>query len=93
MNNIIVIHTLDNVGNAIEDISRGESILCKGSAQKLAALEDIPYGFKVALKDIAAGSSIIKYGEIIGSAMQNIAAGALVHVHNTEGNRGRGDIV
>ena len=34
---------------------------------------------------------IVKYGEIIGRATQDIAVGQHVHVHNLESCRGRGD--
>ncbi|MHB9092657.1 MAG: UxaA family hydrolase, partial [Chloroflexota bacterium] len=56
------------------------------------ALEAIPFGFKVALVDILRGEPIFKYGEIIGRASCPIQQGALVHVHNLEGLRGRGDL-
>jgi altronate dehydratase small subunit len=45
------------------------------------------------LKDIMKGTPIIKYGETIGSATENISKGDHVHVHNVEGLRGRGDTV
>ena len=35
---------------------------------------------------------IRKYGETIGKAGKAIARGALVHVHNLEGTRARGDL-
>jgi altronate hydrolase len=34
------------------------------------------------LRDIAQGESILKYGLPIGSALEDIPAGAWVHVHN-----------
>ncbi len=45
---------------------------------------EIPAGHKYALKDILKGEYIIKYGEIIGRASQNIAAGEWVHTHNVK---------
>ncbi|HLW27084.1 MAG TPA: altronate dehydratase family protein [Kiloniellales bacterium] len=44
--------------------------------------ERIPRGHKVALKAIAAGAPVRKYGQIIGVAQQAIAPGEHVHVHN-----------
>ena len=35
----------------------------------------------------------VKYGESIGVASSDIQEGQLVHVHNLEGARGRGDLV
>ncbi len=42
----------------------------------------IPYGHKVALRPIARGEPVIKYGVAIGRATCEIASGAHVHVHN-----------
>ena len=42
----------------------------------------IPAGHKFALKDIKKGEFVIKYGEIIGRAMQDIKRGEWVHSHN-----------
>ena len=44
----------------------------------------IPAGHKYALRDIAVGEYVIKYGEIIGRATQNIAKGEWVHTHNVK---------
>ena len=45
---------------------------------------DIPAGHKFALKEIAKGEYVIKYGEIIGRATQDIACGEWVHTHNVK---------
>ena len=42
----------------------------------------IPRGHKIALHDMAAGDLVLRYGQIIGQALQPIAAGAHVHSHN-----------
>ena len=44
--------------------------------------ETIPAGHKYALKHICAGEAVIKYGEIIGRATQDIREGEWVHTHN-----------
>ncbi|QDA36569.1 altronate dehydratase (plasmid) [Paracoccus liaowanqingii] len=46
------------------------------------AAEAIPAGHKIALRPIAAGEPVLKYGQVIGTATQAIAAGEHVHVHN-----------
>jgi len=46
--------------------------------------ESIPYGHKIALTDIEKGEKIIKYGEVIGRAINDIKKGTHVHVHNIE---------
>ncbi len=45
---------------------------------------DIPAGHKYALKDINKGEFVIKYGEIIGRASQDIKEGEWVHSHNVK---------
>jgi altronate dehydratase small subunit len=54
-------------------------------------MEKIRFGHKFAIRAIGRGEAIIKYGEPIGLATQDIAAGRHVHVHNLESTRGRGD--
>ncbi len=44
----------------------------------------IPAGHKFALRDIPKGEYVIKYGEIIGRASQNIAKDEWVHTHNVQ---------
>lgn len=44
--------------------------------------DKIPAGHKYALKDIQKGKYVIKYGEIIGRATEDITKGAWVHTHN-----------
>lgn len=46
----------------------------------------IPFGHKVALRDIKKGENIIKYGHPIGHATSDIARGEWVHVHNMATN-------
>ena len=48
----------------------------------LGGNETVPAGHKQALRDIAEGDFVIKYGQIIGRATQNIKAGEWVHTHN-----------
>ena len=46
--------------------------------------EKIPAGHKYALRPIACGETVIKYGEIIGRVTQDIAEGEWVHTHNVK---------
>jgi len=94
MENVVLLNDNDNVGNAIEDIEAGAeaTYLQSGKICSLTAIEKIRFGFKIALKEIPAGGSVVKYGETIGAASRDISPGELVHVHNIQGQRGRGDI-
>ena len=91
----LIIHPADSVANALEDVAAGELVVARSgeSTVELTAIERIPFGFKLALVDMPAGGEVRKYGEVVGRASQPIARGALVHVHNLEGERGRGDLV
>lgn len=51
------------------------------------ANQPIPLGHKVALRDIAAGRPVMKYGSSIGVAAADIRAGDHVHVHNLRSTR------
>ncbi len=64
----------------------------KGNHEDIPVIGDVPYGHKIALRDIAKGERIMKYGECIGAASADIRKGEYVHVHNLEALRGRGDL-
>ena len=73
----------DNVATALEELKPGSVRLLGDAASPAAeAAGDIPKGHKLALRDIAEGGKIIKYGVIIGQATADIPAGAWVHLHN-----------
>ncbi len=85
----------DNVATCLEEVSSGTSVEVQLGEQtrRVVAIEAIPFGFKIATADIAKGSQVKKYGESIGIASEDIREGDLVHIHNLEGTRGRGDLV
>ncbi|HIL88317.1 MAG TPA: altronate dehydratase [Deltaproteobacteria bacterium] len=74
----IQLHPEDNVALAFDDFEAGQTM------SAIKAVEPIPAGHKMALRDLASGAPIRKYNQIIGFASQPILAGAHVHVHNTE---------
>ena len=90
----LVLSEADNVATALEDIDPGTetSVRLGNQHDKIRVLERIPFGFKIALADIAQGTHVVKYGESIGVASVDIRMGQLVHIHNLEGARGRGDL-
>lgn len=59
---------------------------------EITVMADIPYGHKIALRPIAKGELVYKYGLSIGRAVMEIGLGDHVHVHNIEPLRGRGDL-
>ncbi len=91
--NIQPVHCIDprdNVAVALSDLAAGTQVVCGN--QEILLAQNIPFGHKVALSAIPHGAPVIKYGEQIGLASQNIAPGEHVHVHNLESTRGRGDL-
>ncbi len=94
MKKIFVVEKEDNVGTAVGKlIEAGETVATEGrvTGLEVVAHADIPYGHKVAIRPIAQGEQVLKYGLSIGSATEDIAVGDYVHLHNVESNRGRGD--
>jgi hypothetical protein len=87
---VIVISDTDNVGTALEPLEAGRVVQHNGTSVTL--LEAIPRGHKLALRALAPGDPVIKYGSSIGVATIGIRPGAHVHTHNVSSERGRGDL-
>lgn len=87
------IHPDDNVAVVLADVKQGEEVLVNSEKglQNIKAKNDIPFGHKIALKDLEADCSLIKYGEEIGRAESMIVAGEWIHLHNVYCERGRED--
>lgn len=82
MNKLIRINKLDSVAVALCPLKKGNTIPVSGADLSITLLEDIPMGHKIALKNISAGSAVMKYGFPIGEAISDIPIGAHVHTHN-----------
>ena len=79
--NAVLVHPKDNVAVAIKALKKGELVVGVAN-DKLSAIADVPRNHKLALKEIAPGEKIIKYGESIGVAAIAIKPGDWVHTHN-----------
>jgi hypothetical protein len=77
----IRVNPKDNVAVVAEDVQAGDLVRLDDGTEVRAA-EAIPRGSKVALDPIAYGEPVIRYGEEIGRAAEDIAAGDYVHAHN-----------
>lgn len=89
---LLVHHPDDNVGVVVvENLTAGTEMLGvvthDDSDFRLAARADIPIGHKVALKDLNAGDTVIKYGEDIGRMIGDADKGGHVHTHNLKTKR------
>ena len=82
----------DNVGVVVvENLTAGTDMLCviteDNSEIRARSNQDVPIGHKIALKDLAVGDTVIKYGEDIGKVIAPIAKGDHVHTHNLKTKR------
>lgn len=88
MNRAIRMHTNDSVAVLLCDAKKGQVLNVYDANNnflfELAAAEDIPYGNKIALEDIAENVRILKYNQCIGLSVKPVAKGRLVHVHNVK---------
>lgn len=84
MKRYLRINEADDVAIALDDLAAGEVIEVGGCSVTLA--ENIDKGHKVALKDIAEGENVIKYGYPIGHATRPIKQGEWIHSHNIRTN-------
>jgi altronate hydrolase len=72
----------DHVATALRDLTAGETLDLHGVA--ITARADVPKGHKIAVRAVARGEDVLKYGWPIGRATADIAVGDHVHVHNVE---------
>ena len=80
----IRIHPQDNVAVALRPLAEGEAVSVDGQAVRIQ--EEIPFGHKVALTDLADGAMVVKYGAQIGHTTQAVPSGAWLHSHNLKTN-------
>jgi altronate hydrolase len=82
------LHPSDNVVVAVRRIAPGARL----ASEAVTAREAIPSGHKIATGAIRAGERLRKYGQVIGVATADIAAGAHVHVQNLAVSELRADV-
>ena len=81
----------DSVGVATVDIKSGETVegqfMDSQKKIEIKAIDDIPLGHKIALKDHAVGDNVYKYGADIGKVVAGIKKGGHVHIQNLKTKR------
>jgi galactarate dehydratase len=77
----IKVHPTDNVAIIVNNNGLPEGTQF---ADELTLVEHVPQGHKVALQAIAQGDTIIRYGEVIGYANQDIRKGAWISEHQVD---------
>ncbi|WP_343051574.1 UxaA family hydrolase [Pseudaquabacterium terrae] len=75
---MIRIHPADNVVIARRQLLGGTAVEAEGFAVQGL----VPPGHKIATRAIQPGEAVVRYGQVIGTATQAIAAGQHVHTHN-----------
>ncbi len=79
-NQVFQLHPTDNVAVAGANLATGETV----ENCPILPTQLIPSGHKMAIAKIAAGESVLKFGQVIGRATADIAPGAHVHEHNLD---------
>jgi altronate hydrolase len=70
----------DDVATALRPLEPGEALEVDGIS--LSVREPIPFGHKIALRDLDTGSEVRKFGWPIGAMTGPVRAGEHVHAHN-----------
>lgn len=76
MRTYIQIDERDNVAIAVQEIRQGTELM-----PGVVALSDIPQGHKIALQAISKDGAIIRYGVVLGYALDAIAKGQWINEH------------
>ncbi len=76
--NTLRLHPNDPVVVALCDLATGDDLGVAGAV----ARQPIPSGHKVAIRAIAQGEPVLKFGQVIGLASRPILPGEHVHTHN-----------
>jgi hypothetical protein len=77
---LLVLAPGDNIAVARQEVPAGTSVTVAGRPVQLK--QALGFGHKIALRRIAKGERIIKYGAPIGRATTDIEQGDYVHNHN-----------
>lgn len=88
----IVHDKADTVGVVVvEDVKPGQDltgwIMETDATVSLKALDPVPLGHKIALRDVKSGETVLKYGHDVGRAIADIGKGRHVHIHNLKTKR------
>ena len=86
---LLILAAGDDIAVALDDLAPGERLDSPSGPEPLTVRGPVPRGHKVALRDVAAGAPVRKYGQIIGVAAAPISVGEHVHTHNLEFAPGR----
>lgn len=82
---VVHLHPSDNVGIATSLLQPGTILAWESAESRLIRVpvrEPIPPAHKIALREICMGQTVLRYGQVIGIALQDIRPGEHIHTHN-----------
>jgi hypothetical protein len=83
MQRAYIVKEKDSVATALDDLAPGQARMVGAVVgAKIMVRIAVQNGHKIALKSMAPGDAVIKYGAVIGYATDRIEIGDWVHVHN-----------
>ena len=94
MSRAVLLNPRDDVAVLVAPVAAGEAVEIVGGdaggavAETVTSGAALPLGHKVAVRALAEGALVRKYGEVIGRMTLVAAAGDHVHVHNLVSLRG-----
>ncbi len=78
------LHPADDVAVSLTQLDAETEVSIAG--RSLLVRESIPVGHKIALTDLPAGATVLKYGEPIGQVTRSVKQGSWLHSHNMKTN-------
>ncbi len=79
-NCVIHLSAADNVAIARVPLPPGQTV--RAGETEISVVQPVPAGHKIALRFIAQGTHVVRYGQPIGRARGDIGPGEHVHTHN-----------
>ena len=78
---LLLLHATDDVYVALRPLAAGETVPVPDGGT-VTVRDDVPSGHKLARRQLAAGSLVRKYGQVIASAVEDVHPGTHLHTHN-----------
>ncbi|MFZ2995871.1 UxaA family hydrolase [Sphingobium sp.] len=86
---ILLVHPSDSVAVAMTALTAGQTVVVAGT--DIVVAEDIVQGHKMAVRAVATGDPVLRYGFPFGVATTPIVPGVHVHSHNVHTALGTGN--
>ncbi len=77
----IIISRSDNVALVLSEVHVGDEVILSPDWSEIA-IQTIPPGHEIAIREVESGQPIIKSGKVIGVATRRIYPGEHVYIHN-----------